>query len=268
LTYKLLPELYGENSCTHCAHLLFHLTKFVCLWGPLFTHSTFDFEHKHGQLKHLFHGKTQIINQLLFNVDVSITLQLLYPQLLEIEDDDVISFLTKNRRSLSNMTSITYVVGKVKQEKLSPERSRVIRRGSARLFSRLYKNGILYYATEYSKGCTWKRDNSICAFIGNNDGEIYFGRIDAFLLDPYPLALLHCYETSSESLMKISGHCCRAVLEPHKEVDLLSSFITIPGEGSPDLIAVNLDNIVSKAVHIQANNKEFLILQPNNFECH
>jgi len=186
--YKLLPELYGENSCTHCTHLLFHLTKFVRLWGPLFTHSTFHFEHKHGQLKHLFHGKTQIINQLLFNVDLSITLQLLYPQLLEIEDDDVISFLTKNRRSLSNMTSIgahTYVVGKVKQEKLSPERSRVIRRGSARLFSRLYKNGMLYYATEYSKGCTGKRDNSIYAFIGNNDDEIYFGRIDAFLLDPY-----------------------------------------------------------------------------------
>ena len=97
--YKLLPELYGERSCTHNSHLLFHLTKFVRLWGPLWTHSTFDFEHKHGQLKHLFHGKNQIVNQLFFNVDVSITLQLLHPQLLAIEDDNVLSLLTSNRHS-------------------------------------------------------------------------------------------------------------------------------------------------------------------------
>lgn len=268
--YKLLPELYGENSCTHNAHLLFHLTKFVRLWGPLWTHSTFDFEHKHGQLKHLFHGKNQIIHQLLFNVDVSITLQLLQPRLLEIENENVIAFLAKDRRSSSNMISIgahTYIVGKVQKEILSPERSRVVRRGSARLFSRLFKNGMLYYATEYSTGCTGKRDNSICAFADNED-EVSFGKIDAFLLDPYPLALVHCYEISSESLMKMGGHCCRAVLEPHKEVDLLSSFITVAKEASPDLIAVDVKNIVSKAARIQANNKEFLILKPNNFESH
>ena len=63
--YKLLPEIYGEMSCTHIAHLLFHIPKFVRLWGPLWTHSTFDFEHKHGQPKHLFHGKNNIIKHLL-----------------------------------------------------------------------------------------------------------------------------------------------------------------------------------------------------------
>lgn len=44
--YKLLPELYGESSCTANAHLL---TKYVRLWGPLWTYN--------GQLKNLFHGK-------------------------------------------------------------------------------------------------------------------------------------------------------------------------------------------------------------------
>jgi hypothetical protein len=34
---NLLPELYGQESCTANAHLLFHLTKYVCLWGPLWT---------------------------------------------------------------------------------------------------------------------------------------------------------------------------------------------------------------------------------------
>ncbi len=52
---------------------MLHLVR---LWGPLWTHSLFGFENKNGHLKHLFHGKSQIANQLLFNVDVSYTLQL------------------------------------------------------------------------------------------------------------------------------------------------------------------------------------------------
>ena len=37
--HSLLPELYGEVRCTHNAHLLTHLVKYVRLWGPLWTHS-------------------------------------------------------------------------------------------------------------------------------------------------------------------------------------------------------------------------------------
>jgi len=84
---ELLPELYGETSCTHNAHLLSRLPRFVRLWAPLWTHSTFDFESKHNQLKHLFHEKHHIIQQLLFNVDIDITLQLLFPRLLRTETD-------------------------------------------------------------------------------------------------------------------------------------------------------------------------------------
>lgn len=40
----LLPELYGERSCTINTHLLTHLAKYVRLWGPLWTHSAFGFE--------------------------------------------------------------------------------------------------------------------------------------------------------------------------------------------------------------------------------
>ena len=58
----VLPELYGETSCTANAHLLSHLAKYVRLWGSLWTHSAFGFENKNGQLKHLFHGKSDIIS--------------------------------------------------------------------------------------------------------------------------------------------------------------------------------------------------------------
>lgn len=50
----LLPELYGETSCTSNAHLLLHLTKYVRLRGPLWTHSAFGFENKNCQFKHLY----------------------------------------------------------------------------------------------------------------------------------------------------------------------------------------------------------------------
>ena len=61
---SLLPELYDEKISTHNVHLLTHLTKYVKLWGPLWTHSVFGHENKNGCLKRLFHGKNQIQQQL------------------------------------------------------------------------------------------------------------------------------------------------------------------------------------------------------------
>ena len=55
--YLLIQELYGDSACTHNVHLLTHLPKYVRLWGPLWTHSTFGFESKNGHLKKYFHGR-------------------------------------------------------------------------------------------------------------------------------------------------------------------------------------------------------------------
>ena len=89
--YNLLPDLYGEASCTANAHLLSHLVKYVRLWGPLWTHSAFGFESKNGQLKHFFHGKAEIHHQLLFNIDVSYTLQHIHMKLLQHESDKTLT---------------------------------------------------------------------------------------------------------------------------------------------------------------------------------
>ncbi len=64
----LLPELYGEKSCTANAHLLGHLPKYVNLWGPLWTHSAFGFESYNGHLKYLFHSRSVIVDQLVSNL--------------------------------------------------------------------------------------------------------------------------------------------------------------------------------------------------------
>ena len=91
--YHLMPQLYGEISCTHNCHLLSHLAKYVRLWGPLWTHSAFGFESKNGHLKYLFHGINNIIYQLLFNTDVAYSLQCVHERLLVQESEGTMSFI-------------------------------------------------------------------------------------------------------------------------------------------------------------------------------
>ena len=121
---SFLPELYDDNICTHNMHLLTHLTKYVKLWGPLWTHSTFGCENKNEHLKRLFHGKNQIHQQLLFSVDVSITLQLLRPALSVHEHVTTMNFIDclNNLALRSNMSVIRehmYITGSCKATNLT-----------------------------------------------------------------------------------------------------------------------------------------------------
>lgn len=62
-----MPDPYGEQNCTANVHMLLHL--------PM--QSAFAFESKNGHLKQLPHGKSSFYQQMLFNIDVSQTLQLI-----------------------------------------------------------------------------------------------------------------------------------------------------------------------------------------------
>ena len=54
--YELLPDLYGDTSCPLNSHILIHLTKYVRLWGPQWTHSDFGFESMNGHTSGMIHG--------------------------------------------------------------------------------------------------------------------------------------------------------------------------------------------------------------------
>ena len=149
--YTLLPELYGESSCTANAHLLSHLTKYsmyVHLWSPLWTHSAFGFESKNGQLKHLFHGKSDanIVKQLLFNVDVACTLQQVHTQLVECESEATLAYLHLTPRCRPNMVSIgshTYILGQHKVITPTDDQLAALgTTGNIEVFMRLYKDGV------------------------------------------------------------------------------------------------------------------------------
>ena len=104
--YLLVPELYGETMCTHNMHLLTHLAKFVRLWGPLWTHSTFGFESKNGQLKKFFHSRNIIYQQLVFNSDAIVTLQFLRAQIFEHNPELSVKLDIGKKKVHSNMVCI------------------------------------------------------------------------------------------------------------------------------------------------------------------
>ena len=92
--HELLPELYGQRSCTANAHCLTHMPRFVRLWGPLWTHSAFGFESMNGHIHRMFHSRSNIVDQLTFAIDVSQTLQQLSTPLSKIEDEMTLDYLS------------------------------------------------------------------------------------------------------------------------------------------------------------------------------
>ena len=73
--YKLLPELYGDLSCTMNAHSLIHIPYFVRHWGPLWSMSAFSFESHNGHLTKMIHSTRKVAEQVSFSIDVKQTLQ-------------------------------------------------------------------------------------------------------------------------------------------------------------------------------------------------
>ena len=277
----LLPELYSESSCTANAHLLTHLPKYVRLWGPLWTHSAFGFESKSGSLKHLFHGKSDIVHQLLFNIDVMYTLEQVRTKLVEFDSQQTVSYIEQlsHLPPRSNMTSIgthTYIVGKCKLIKVTTEMSAAIGHGAfdheVKVFGRMFKDGVMYYSNSYTS-INSKRDNTYCCYQESSDnGETrrHFGHIKLFLLSPSPHALLAPVTPMQPTLINKAGHPCRESLVPYQEVDLLNSYIVpvaLPTSQS-QLTLIPVHCIVSKVVLVFVHGNHYIIIQPNTIERH
>ena len=117
-----------------------------------------------------------MVPQLLFNVDVSYTLQLVHHELAKHESKETINFLNSSSRLAprSNMIDIgehTYVhfIGHCEVKLLASEQCTVA------CFSKLYKNGVYHATSLYPNGNHGKRDSTVCAFL-NGDNQ-HFGRI-------------------------------------------------------------------------------------------
>ena len=272
--YILLPQLYGESSCTHNAHLLIHLPKFVRLWGPLWTHSAFGFENKNGRLKHLFHGNSDVIHQITFNIDVCYTMQEFHQKMVVNESEETVNYIntTNHQSPRSNMLCIgnhIYIVGKHKV--MTPNAEQSVALGGyvnkIEVFSRLLKDRILYYSTTYERSMQGKRDNTHCSFRDNARKTVSFGRIQSFTNNPGPYALVRKLKQLEPTLIKRAGLPCREQLNPYQQVDILDNYIT-PVELDPDsqLQAVPIDHIISPSIIVSVKGVHYCIMQTNIVE--
>ena len=211
-TYNLLPELYGEQSCTANVHLLSHLTKFVRLWGPLWTHSSFRYENKNGNIKH---NRSDVVTQLLFNIDVSVTLQHLYPVLRTSEAEETVKFLsplsnTPGRRCMIKLGEHLYIVGKPWSTIFQEDEATALGQeaeATVEVFTRLFKEGVLYHSKSF---CTeGKRDDTMCSY--RHQGRICFGQIQQFL------SVIHADILPSAIYTLPSTHC-RNVIYYHSQL--------------------------------------------------
>lgn len=274
--YTMLPELYGPKSCTLNAHLLIHLTKYVRLWGPLWTHSLFGFESMNGHLTNMIHSTRKIGEQLSFAIDVCHTLGKLTDKLVDVENEQVLKFIASlsqikiYRRNMTLLSPDIYSIGSLQSAHLSCDELLAVHEltGSTRnnyfTFYKLYMHDTIYYSCMYEG----KRDSSICCF--NFHGEKHYGIIQKFCTPP-PLILIKPFNKTSSSLLKRAGNPCRELLKDYVETDLLEAFIVeVATNELLDVCAVSTSSLLSKCIKISCSNSlySYIVHIPNNYEHH
>ena len=184
--YNLLPELYGVHSCTLNAHSLTHLPHFVRLWGPLWVQSAFSFESHNGNLKRMVHSTRKVAEQLLFCIDVRLTLQHLYHKMDCVESEELITFLQYSNHTHRGMTKLRhgYAVGTIKTSVLSDHEFRELKKlcssvaKEVKTFERLFFKNIRLHTIHYHDGDR-KRNNAYCCY-SNHVGIEAFGELQKF----------------------------------------------------------------------------------------
>lgn len=145
------------------------MPKYVRLWGPLWTHSTFGFDSKNGYLKKFFHGKNTVHKQLIFNSDALVTLQFLRAC---IEQDSAVSaFLDsvshkKMRLNMIPISEYCYRVGTSTLVELTTEQCSVLgceENTNCECFFRLFKDGEIFHSTSYKESKSLRND-TVCCF--------------------------------------------------------------------------------------------------------
>ena len=184
--YSILPELYGETSCTINAHTLTHLAYYVRLLGPCWTHSAFSFESYNGTIKRAINSTRKVAEQLTYCLDVKLSLQQIYSDLESKESDECLQFLNIRRKSHSNMTKLLqgYAIGKIKPFSLTPSYFQALKKlcssvnREVHIFDRLLLDDLNLHTCDYRDG-VGKFCNAYCSYKQENGSEMY-GEIHMF----------------------------------------------------------------------------------------
>ncbi len=273
--YTLLPELYGDKSCTLNAHSLTHLCLYVRLWGPLWSHSLLGFESYNGHITSMIHSKYRVAEQLAFSIDVNQTIGCLEERLVQAESDTTLKYIMPlsginfERKQMKLILPGIYSIGEplkanFKREEVSALR-KVTHQCSTNIltFNKLYFHDTVFISFTNENR---KRNSAICCFVLN--GEKRYGIIQSFCFYP-PLVLIKPYEISSGTLLAKSGNPGRNRLQKYAELNLLSTFFIEVGKLLP-VCAIPISSIVCKCVLVSSSQllSSYIIPIPNHFEHH
>ncbi|SMN01744.1 hypothetical protein SPONN_11 [uncultured Candidatus Thioglobus sp.] len=271
--YALLPELYGPTSCTLNAHLLVHLTMYVRLWGPLWTHSLFGFESMNGHIKSTIHSKRKVAEQLSFSIDMCHVLGSLADRLFEIESEDTLQFiapLSKHSFVRKNMTLLSpgiHSIGNMQSSCATQDEQAALNftGRSILTFKRIYMHDTILYSTQYND--QGKRDSSVCCYrLGTTKN---YGIVQKFCFSP-PVALVTPFRETASSLLKRASNPCRQNLRNYAEVDLMGAFIIEVHNEVLPMCAIPISSLLSKCVKVSCKDSlhSYVINIPNNYEHH
>ena len=163
----------------------------------------------------MYHGKGNVLQQLLFNIDITQTLQLLHSSLAQHENMTVMQYL--DLKSLHFHLHAYLCVGE-HASLCGPEHS-----SNATDEERASLNcgaTIIKYSKYLKDNCSkinsekGKCNSPICAYITDDD-NLKFGYIQLFISTPSPKAVVKPFMVSN-SWYSDAGPCCRDKLEAYK----------------------------------------------------
>jgi len=200
------------------------------------------------------------------NVNVKISLQLLYPDISVKEDDNTMRFINRlnGASPRSNLTSINnhmYMIGNHKAVVFTDMLAQAFHcpvDSVHNTFPKLYKNGIIYSSRSRTKSNS-KRNDAVCIF-KNDSGDEEFGIIELFVTgscEDDATALVFKLICKTPSILHQAGHPCRAILLDYQQADLLKHFIVPVELQFSTLTAVNASAICGKVVLITVGLKCF-----------
>ena len=139
----------------------------------------------------MIHSGYKIADQLVFTIDVAITVGMLSDRLKDLEDKWTLSFFMSSdtqRLSHQNMSPLfpgSYTIGAVHPFTLSVEERRTLnlltrtRINHTLVFQQLFLNGTIIHSVQYGKQ-GGKRDSTVCSFC--KEGALLFGIVQKFCI--------------------------------------------------------------------------------------
>ena len=157
---------------------------------------------------HMYHGKGNILEQLIFNIDITQTLQLLHSSLTHHESMTVMNYLSMHFHSHAYICvgEHAYLCESGSSSPTSGEERNLLLCGDTIIkYTKYLKNNVLYCSEiNLEKG---KRNSSVCVFI-SDEYKLVFGCIQFFTNMPSPKAVVQPFLVCS-SWYSDAGSCCR-----------------------------------------------------------